>query len=118
MTAPPPPPITIGELARRSGVSVKTIRFYSDRGIVPPVGRTEAGYRLYDEASLARLELVRTLRALDVDLATTRRVLARELTLAEVAATHAAALAAQIRVLRLRRLVLETVAQDTPTRRR
>jgi DNA-binding transcriptional MerR regulator len=68
---------------------------------VAPAGRTDAGYRLYDEASVGRLELVRTLRALDVDLPTTRRVLAREVTLAEVAATHAAALDGQIRVLRL-----------------
>lgn len=35
----------IGELARLSGLSVKTIRFYSDRGLVPPAERTEAVYR-------------------------------------------------------------------------
>jgi DNA-binding transcriptional MerR regulator len=105
------PPWTIGELARLTGLSVRTIRFYSDGGLVPPAGRTEAGYRLYDETALARLELVRTLRELDVDLATTRRVLRRELTLGEVAAAHAAALEAQIRVLRLRRSVLDAVAR-------
>ncbi len=105
------PPWTIGELARLSGLPVRTIRFYSDGGLVPPAGRTEAGYRLYDETALARLELVRTLRELGVDLATTRRVLHRELTLAEVAAAHAAALEAQIRVLRLRRSVLGAVAR-------
>ncbi len=105
------PPWTIGELARLSGLPVRTIRFYSDGGLVPPSGRTGAGYRLYDETARARLELVRTLRELDIDLATTRRVLARELTLAEVAAAHAAALEAQIRVLRLRRSVLGAVAR-------
>jgi hypothetical protein len=36
----------IGELARLSGLSVKTIRFYSDRGLVPPAERTGAGYRV------------------------------------------------------------------------
>ncbi|MFI6044438.1 MerR family transcriptional regulator [Nocardia sp. NPDC051321] len=93
----------IGALAERTGVTVKTIRFYSDTGIVPPTSHSPAGYRLYDIDALARLELVRTLRELDIDLPTVRRVLARETSLAEVAAAHAAALDAQIRVLRLRR---------------
>jgi DNA-binding transcriptional MerR regulator len=97
---------TIGELARRSGMSVRTIRFYSDTGLVPPAGRTEAGYRLYDDDGVARLDLIGTLRALDVDLATIRRVLARELEIADVLRAHSAALDAQIRVLRLRRAVL------------
>jgi hypothetical protein len=39
--------LTIGELAERTGLSVRTIRFYSDSGVVPPAGRTDAGYRLY-----------------------------------------------------------------------
>ncbi|MGI8803418.1 MAG: MerR family transcriptional regulator [Solirubrobacteraceae bacterium] len=102
---------TIGELARLTGLPVTMIRFWSDSGLVPPAGRTDAGYRLYDGAAPARLELVHTLRELDVDLATVRRVLARELTVAEVAAAHAAALDAQIRVLRLRRAVLAAVAR-------
>lgn len=37
----------IGELARRTGVPVRTIRFYSDTGVVVPAGRSPAGYRLY-----------------------------------------------------------------------
>ncbi|MEU4521809.1 MerR family transcriptional regulator [Amycolatopsis sp. NPDC024027] len=102
--------LTIGALAARTGLSVKTIRFYSDKGIVPATCHNPAGYRLYDVAALARLELVRTLRALDVDLPTVRRVLADETSLAEVAAAHAAALDVQIRALRLRRAVLAAVA--------
>jgi DNA-binding transcriptional MerR regulator len=104
-------PYTIGELSRRTGLPVRTIRFYSDSGVVPPADRTGAGYRLYGPDALARLELVRTLRALGVDLATIRRVLEREVSVADVAAAHAAALDAQIRVLRLRRGVLRAVAQ-------
>ncbi|MGW4064633.1 MerR family transcriptional regulator [Amycolatopsis sp. NPDC004747] len=102
--------LTIGALAARTGLSVKKIRFYADRGIVPATGHSPAGYRLYDVAAVARLELVRTLRALDIDLATVRRVLAGETSLAEVAAAHAAALDVQIRSLRLRRAVLTAVA--------
>ncbi len=106
--------MTIGELARRTGLSVKTIRWYSDQGLVPPTGRTAAGYRLYGVEALARLELVRTLRRLDIDLRTIERVLAREVGLAEVAATHVEALDAQIRGLRLRRAVLPGVRGVSP----
>ncbi|MEU5259574.1 MerR family transcriptional regulator [Amycolatopsis sp. NPDC021455] len=109
--------LTIGALAERTGLSVKTIRFYSDKGIVPPTCHSPAGYRLYDVAALARLELVRTLRELDIDLATVRRVLAAETSLAEVAAAHAAALEAQIRALRLRRAVFAAVASRKSTPR-
>ncbi|HEY8584150.1 MAG TPA: MerR family transcriptional regulator [Capillimicrobium sp.] len=111
---PEPHRFSIGQLARRTGLPVRTIRFYSDSGVVPEVDRTEAGYRLYDVEALARLELVRTLRELGVDLATIRQVLARERTVAEVAAAHAAAVDAQIRALRLRRAVLRAVASTDP----
>jgi DNA-binding transcriptional MerR regulator len=106
---------TIGELARLTGLSVKTIRFWSDAGVVPPTDRTPAGYRLYGTDALARLDLVRTLRELGVDLATVQRVLAREVTVAEVAAAHAEALDVQIRTLRLRRAVLRAVARRGST---
>ncbi|MEV0188099.1 MerR family transcriptional regulator [Kitasatospora purpeofusca] len=102
---------TIGDLARRTGLTVKTIRFWSDSGIVPPTDRSPAGYRLYDLDALARLDLVRTLRELGLELAAVRRVLDREVSLPEVAAAHADALEAQIRVLRLRRAVLRAVAK-------
>lgn len=103
---------TIGELARRTGLTVKAIRFYADRGIVPPTERGPTGHRRYDQAALARLELVRTLRQLDLDLTTIRRILDRELPLPEVAAAHAEALATQIRTLRLRQVVLAAVAKQ------
>ncbi|MFB7366552.1 MerR family transcriptional regulator [Streptomyces hydrogenans] len=106
---------SIGELARRTGLTVKTIRFYSDRGIVAPTDRSPAGYRLYDIDAVARLDLVRTLRELGLDLPTIRKVVDRELSLPEVAAAHAEALAVQIRVLRMRRAVLTAVAERGST---
>ncbi|MEU8130787.1 MerR family transcriptional regulator [Micromonospora sp. NPDC049049] len=108
---------TIGELARRTGLSVKTIRYYADSGIVPPTDRSPAGYRRYGPAAVARLELVRTLRDLGLDLATIRRVVNDEVPLHEVAAAHAEALAVQIRVLRLRQAVLTVAAKrgSSPT---
>ncbi|MEU0128719.1 MerR family transcriptional regulator [Streptomyces sp. NPDC006289] len=101
---------SIGELSRRTGLPVRTIRFYSDSGVVAPTTRSPAGYRLYDIDALHRLELLRTLRELGIDLATIRRVLDRELSVAEVAAAHADAVDVQIRALQLRRSVLRVVA--------
>ncbi|MEV7808669.1 MerR family transcriptional regulator [Microbispora sp. NPDC088329] len=106
---------SIGELARRTGLTVKAIRFYSDRGIVPPTGRSPAGYRLYDTGAVARLDLVRTLRDLGVGLPVIRKVVNEELSLTQVAAAHAEALAVQIRVLRLRRAVATAVARRGST---
>ena len=106
---------SIGELARRTGLTVKAIRFYSDRGLVPPTDRTAAGYRLYDVTAVARLDLIRTLRELDLDLATIRKVLDHETALPDVAAAHAEALTVQIRTLRLRRAILTTVADRNST---
>ncbi|MFJ3908391.1 MerR family transcriptional regulator [Streptomyces vinaceus] len=101
----------MGELSRRTGLAVRTIRFYSDSGVVAPTTRSPAGYRLYDFDALLRLELLRALRELGVDLPTVRRVLDRELSVAEVAAAHADALDVEIRVLQLRRSVLRAVAR-------
>ncbi|MFF5210413.1 MerR family transcriptional regulator [Streptosporangium sp. NPDC000396] len=106
---------SIGDLARRTGLTVKVIRFYSDRGIVPPTDRSPAGYRLYDIDAVARLDLVRTLRDLGLGLSTIRKVVNREISLPEVAAAHAEALAVQIRTLRLRRAVLTAVARRGST---
>lgn len=106
--------LTIGQLASRTGLAVRTIRYWSDIGAVPPAGRSSGGHRLYEAGSIARLELVRTLRELGLGLAEVRRVLAREATVADVAAAHVAALDAQIRSLRLTRAVLSAVARRHP----
>jgi DNA-binding transcriptional MerR regulator len=101
----------IGELARITNLSVKTIRFYSDAGLTPPTDRTPRGHRLYDVTAVARLRLINTLRELGIDIPTIRRALRNELTLAELARRHADALDAQIQTLRLRRAVLRAVAE-------
>jgi DNA-binding transcriptional MerR regulator len=106
---------TIGRLARRTGVPVRTIRFWSDLGLVEPTGRSAGGYRLYDAEAVARLDLVRTLRELGLGLDVVRDVLGRHRTLAEVADVHARALDAEIRTLRLRRAVLRAVARRGST---
>lgn len=105
---------SIGELAHRTGLTVKAVRFYSDRGLVPPSGRNAAGQRRYDDAALARLDIIRVLRDLGIDLATIRRVIEGDTTVAEVAAEHAVAVEAQIGVLHRRRAVLNEVAARRP----
>ncbi|MFD7700201.1 MerR family transcriptional regulator [Streptomyces caelestis] len=107
--------LTIGELARATGLSVRTIRYWSDEGALPPAARSAGGYRLYDAGSVARLELVRTLRELGLGLADVRRVLTGETTVARVAAAHVTALDAQIRSLKVTRAVLSTVARRGST---
>ncbi|WP_369233142.1 MerR family transcriptional regulator [Streptomyces sp. R21] len=118
---PPDPPydgtalFTIGELARATGLTVRTIRYWSDEGVLSPVTRSTGGYRLYDAESAARLELIRTLRELGLGLADVRRVLDGERTVAEVAAAHVVALDAQISSLKLTRAVLSSVARRGST---
>ena len=105
--------MTIGQLAARTGLPVRTLRFYADAGVLPEAGRSESGYRLFDAQAVARARLVRTLRALGVGLDDVKRVLAAEASRQEVAADHARALDTQIRVLRLQRAVLRAVARST-----
>ncbi|MGH8328674.1 MAG: MerR family transcriptional regulator, partial [Steroidobacteraceae bacterium] len=105
--------MTIGELAKRTGLPVRTLRFYADVGVLPEVARSESGYRLFEPAAVARARLLRTLRELGVGLEDIRRVLAAEVPLAEIAARHARALDAQIRTLRLERAVLRAVVKST-----
>lgn len=64
--------MTIGEVARASCLSPKTIRFYEDAGLLRAARRSASGYRLYGEAELARLRLLRRLRLLGLDLPAVR----------------------------------------------
>ncbi|QRP45957.1 MerR family transcriptional regulator [Amycolatopsis sp. FDAARGOS 1241] len=103
--------LAIGDLARLTGLTVKAVRYYSDVGLVPTAGRDSAGRRRYGAKALARLRLVRTLRALGVGLTTIRAVVEREAEVADVAQREAEELAARIDELKLRRAVLLAVAR-------
>jgi MerR family transcriptional regulator, copper efflux regulator len=50
--------LTIGEVAERSGFTASALRYYEGIGLVPPAGRTDAGYRLYDDGTLHRLSFI------------------------------------------------------------
>jgi len=62
------PGLRIGEVSKRTGLPVKTIRFYCDQGLLQPSGRSDAGYRLFDQDNLAELTIIRALRSMDVSI--------------------------------------------------
>lgn len=59
---------TVGEAARRSGVSIRTLRHYDEIGLLKPLSVTEAGYRLYSEKEMKRLERILFFKELDFPL--------------------------------------------------
>jgi len=56
--------LNIGEVAEKSGVPPKTIRYYEDVGLIPPARRTESGYRHYNDRDLETLRFVQRARSL------------------------------------------------------
>lgn len=107
--------ISIGDLAERTGLAVRTIPFYSDSGVVPETARSPSGYRPYGAEAIARLDLVRALRDLGLSRSTIRALLAEQESFNQVAAAHVGALDVQIARLRLRRAVLRAATKTTTT---
>jgi DNA-binding transcriptional MerR regulator len=100
---------TVGALAKQAGVSPGILRHYDALGLLRPTATTTAGYRLYSEHDRARLELIRALRALDFDLETIGRLLARRASVRAAAELHLRALELQARVIGRRRAVLRVL---------
>ena len=65
----------VGELAGRTGLSVRTLHHYEEIGLLIPFGRTEAGHRLYAEDDVMRLQQIASLRSLGFSLAEIREFL-------------------------------------------
>ncbi len=59
---------TTGELAKKCGVSVRTVQYYDERGILVPTDLTEGGRRLFSEEDVATLETICFLRDLDISI--------------------------------------------------
>ena len=57
-------PFNIGQAAKQSGVSAKMVRHYESLGLLPPVHRTDAGYRQYGDKQIHTLRFIRRARAL------------------------------------------------------
>ena len=69
---------TVGDLAKRCGLTARRVRFYADAGLLPPVARGENGYRQFGPEDVARLTLIRTLRRMGLPLRTIRTVLDKD----------------------------------------
>jgi len=61
--------LKVGELASRSGLTVRTLHHYDSIGLLSPSARSDAGYRLYNRADIARLHQIQALRRLGMALA-------------------------------------------------
>ncbi|MFJ4840430.1 MerR family transcriptional regulator [Streptomyces sp. NPDC088746] len=114
----------IGELAERAGVSVKTVRFYSDNGLLPEASRSAGGHRRYGPDSLDRLRMIRSLRTMDLPVSAVRRVLDEEESagraggaLEDAVAGQLRELGSQLRALRWREAALRSV-QECPAAER
>ncbi|MFF2083940.1 MerR family transcriptional regulator [Nocardia sp. NPDC058176] len=105
--------LTIGALADRTGVAVRTIRFYCDEGLLP-VSRTATGHRVFDPAAVEQLTLLRRLRTFGIGLAAIAEVLAGTRSIAEVIAAERAALDAELDTVTRRRALLRAVEAAAP----
>lgn len=68
--------MTIGEAARRLGVTTKTVRYYEQIGLLPHPSRTDSGYRRYGEDELVRLRFIGKAKSLGLSLEEIARILA------------------------------------------
>ncbi|MFQ6098934.1 MAG: heavy metal-responsive transcriptional regulator [Armatimonadota bacterium] len=67
--------LTIGKVARRSGVGVETIRFYEREGLIPEPPRRESGYRQYPEETIKRIRFIRRAKELGFSLGEIKELL-------------------------------------------
>lgn len=91
----------VGELARRTGISVRTLHFYDEIGLVRPATRTDGGHRVYGQREIERLQQVSSLRGLGLPLDEIRAILDDGgPALLEVIELHAERLRAQVEATR------------------
>lgn len=109
--------MNIGEAASQSAVSAKMIRHYESLGLLPKVPRTEAGYRVYDEASVHTLRFIRRARDLgfgmkeiDTLLGLWRNRRRASADVKRIARTHAADLQRRIDEMQAMKRTLEHLA--------
>lgn len=103
--------VHIGEVAERTGLSHRTIRYYEEMGLVEPAARTEGGFRLYDEAGIERLLLIMPMKPLGFSIEQIRDLLGALDTLADPASTEAGQAAAQTLVEQTHASAQERIAE-------
>lgn len=65
----------IGEVAERVGLSLRTVRYYEEQGLIAPEGRTEGGFRLYTDEHVDRLLLIKHMKPLGFSIQEMRELL-------------------------------------------
>ena len=100
---------TVKEVSRLTGVSVRTLHHYDAIGLLKPTEVTEAGYRLYDEQALGKLQTILLFRELEFPLKEIKEMLTAE------NFDPMAALTDQIRLLKLRREKLDRLIEHAKT---
>ncbi|MDQ8702284.1 MerR family transcriptional regulator [Streptomyces sp. LHD-70] len=108
---------SIGELAEQAGVTVKTVRFYSDRGLLPEAARSSGGHRRYGSDALDRLRTIRALRTLDLPVPDVGRILEGEGALEDVVADRLRGIGSQLAALRWREAALRLLHDCPPGER-
>ena len=68
--------LKIGEVAKLSGIGIEALRFYERSGLLGRPGRTQSGYRVYDEAVLQRLDFIKRAQVLGFSLDEIKRIIA------------------------------------------
>src|SRR4029078_12020080 len=103
--------LQVGELAKRTGLTVRTLHHYDEIGLLKPSSHSDSGYRLYTAADVARLQQVMSLRQLGFSLDEVRDCLGRpRLAPLEVIGLHVARLREQIELQRKLCARLEALA--------
>lgn len=104
--------MTVKEVSNLTGVSIRTLHYYDQLGLLPAAGHTDSDYRLYDDAALERLQQILLFRELEFPLKDIQRILTNS------AFDRRKALAQQIELLTLKKQHLESLislAQKTLT---
>ncbi|MEX3918679.1 MerR family transcriptional regulator [Paraburkholderia sp. BR10872] len=110
---------TLGRLAREAGLSRSSLLHYETLGLLVPVARSTAGYRLYDETQRERLRAICAYRAAGLPLAAIRDVLANEAdAAAQILERHLMVLTEEIARLKQRQNAIATLLAQPSFRRR
>ncbi|MEO7065217.1 MAG: MerR family transcriptional regulator [Dokdonella sp.] len=110
---------TISQIARRTGMTVRSLRHYEAKGLLTPAARSDAGYRLYGQPELLRLQHIASLKALgfslgeirtclDADAPSLAEVLTRQVDRLRAAVVHQ-----QHLLIRLERVARQAAADET-----
>lgn len=107
------PCLQIGEVADRTGVTQRTLRFYEERGLLKPPTRMDGGFRLYSEDDVGRVEQIKRLQSLlGLTLAEIKEMVEAEEVKEELRQTYRPDLEVEERIERLTKRIEVTKRQD------